>query len=108
MNLFLILVLVVLYISYIKTKEVYSIGDLHGDYENCVKCLKLAKLINDELNWIGKDKVLIQLGDVLDDGKDGIKIIDLFEKLRIQAEKVNGRVQMILGNHVSFTIIIKN
>ena len=47
-------------------KRIIVLGDLHGDWEMTINSLKVANLINKKLNWIGKDTVVVQLGDQID------------------------------------------
>lgn len=100
-------------------KRIIAIGDLHGDYELTLNCLKLAKVIDDDLNWIAKpkDTVVVQIGDQVDrcrplvgrkctdpkttandEGRD-IDIINLFNDLDKKARKFKGAVISLLGNH---------
>ena len=37
-------------------ERIIVIGDLHGDWEMTIKSLKIARLINDKHNWIGKER----------------------------------------------------
>jgi hypothetical protein len=102
-----------------KRKRIIAIGDLHGDYKKSLKALKLAKIIDDKLNWIAepKDTVVVQVGDQIDrcrprdgyncgderisSGDEGgdIKILKLFTLLHQKAEKHGGAVISLLGNH---------
>ena len=100
-------------------KRIIAIGDLHGDYDLTIECLKLAKIIDNELNWIAKpkDTVVVQIGDQVDrcrplvgkkctdpkttlndEGRD-IDIINLFNDLDKKAREFNGAVISLLGNH---------
>ena len=100
-------------------KRIVCIGDIHGDYELTLDCLKLAKVINDDLDWIAEppETVIVQIGDQVDkcrplidkkcdnpkttpfdEGSD-IKILELFTNLHKKANKVGGAVYSILGNH---------
>lgn len=97
-------------------RRIIVIGDLHGDWEMTVKSLKIGKLIDNNLNWIGKDTVVVQLGDQIDrcrfngidcqlpnatknDEASDIKILNYFTELHKQASKVGGAVYSIIGNH---------
>ena len=101
------------------TKRIIAIGDLHGDYDLTIDCLKLAKLIDDNLNWIAKPKntIVVQIGDQVDrcrpepgkkctdpdttpndEGRD-IDILELFNELHKKAKKYGGGVYSLLGNH---------
>jgi len=63
--------------------RVIVIGDIHGDFDVAIKCLIIAKCINDikvpenknvssmdnffkKLEWIGNDTYIVQLGDQID------------------------------------------
>jgi len=80
-------------------KRVVAVGDIHGDYEKLIKVLRHAKLINRRNNWIARDTILIQVGDLFDRGDDIIKILDLLFKLRDQAKSKRSVVYLIYGNH---------
>lgn len=97
-------------------KRIIVLGDLHGDWEMTVKSLKIAKLIDNKLNWIGDDTVVVQLGDQIDrcrftgiscnlpqatkdDEASDMKILNYFTKLHSQAQKKGGAVYSIIGNH---------
>lgn len=96
--------------------RIIVIGDLHGDWDTTIRSLKLAKLIDNNNNWIGKDTVVVQVGDqidrcrlngmpceninaTLDDEASDIKILELFTNLHIQAQRHGGAVYSLLGNH---------
>ena len=68
----------------VKDGFTYVCSDLHGEYE-------AYKAIIDKIN--DKDKLYI-LGDVIDRGPDGIKILQDIEKRQEQ-----GQVEFLLGNH---------
>tara|TARA_B100000902_G_scaffold392599_1_gene445276 strand:+ start:2254 stop:3456 length:1203 start_codon:yes stop_codon:yes gene_type:complete len=100
-------------------KRIICLGDLHGDYNLTLSCLKLAKLIDDELNWVAEppETIVVQIGDQIDrcrpDGKNtceqpeatpqdegsDIKILELFTDLHKKASKKGGAVYSLLGNH---------
>jgi len=92
--------------------RIIAIGDIHGDYYIFIELLKMAKVINSDLKWKGKDTFVIQLGDTLDGKRPDINIDSSFLKttgeieitnlilnLDKQAKKHGGRVISILGNH---------
>lgn len=64
----------------------YIIGDIHGQYETF---MKLLDKINFELGY----DMLIQIGDVIDRGPDGVKILQWFMEHKDQ------NVMMLMGNH---------
>ena len=100
-----------------KVKNIYAVGDLHGDYDNTIKTLKAAKLINDKLEVIQKDFVFVNTGDLIDrcrpkhkgdcekkdytinDENSDVKILELFYNLNKKAKKKNGMFICLLGNH---------
>lgn len=92
-------------------KRVIAIGDLHGDWKALISCLKLAKLVDRDLNWCAQppSTKVIQLGDQLDRGgrncssdtdeASELKIFNYLDKLHSQATQVGGGVFSLLGNH---------
>lgn len=88
-------------------RRIIAIGDLHGDYDALILCLKKAGIINDKLDWIAGNTYVVQVGDVIDGrvrigtwkGDEEIRIIDLLERLDKKARKFTGRVLLVLGNH---------
>jgi len=80
-------------------KRIIAVGDIHGDYQKLVDILYHAKLINKNKDWIGKDSILVQIGDLVDRGRDSKNILDLMIKLKNQAKIKGGVVNIILGNH---------
>ncbi len=85
-------------------KKIVAVGDLHGDYDNCVKILKTAGLVDDTLKWIGGDTHLVQTGDIMDRGDNAKEILDLIMKLEAEAEEAGGKVHMLIGNHEELNI----
>lgn len=90
-----------------KCYRIICIGDIHGDYDALIISLKKANLIDNKNNWIGKNTVVIQIGDILDGGGRGvnisgdeeIKIMYLLAKLHLEAIKMGGGVYSLIGNH---------
>jgi len=92
--------------------RIVAIGDIHGDFESMIFLLYAAKLINNELKWIGSDTFVVQTGDIFDDRRpnfpdpftphepyDELLILEYLADLNIQAEKEGGRVLICFGNH---------
>ncbi len=85
--------------NYIKAKNLAVLSDVHGQYDIAVELLKKNKVIDDELNWnYGKGHLVI-VGDVFDRGPKVNEMLWLVYKLEKQAEKENGKVHLLLGNH---------
>ncbi len=80
-------------------ERVVAIGDIHGDYENYLKALEAAGLIDKKGKWAGGDTHLVQTGDIPDRGADTRKIIEHLDKLAKQARKKGGQVHSLIGNH---------
>eukprot|EP00833_Pecoramyces_ruminatium_P000354 jgi/Orpsp1_1/1174386/evm.model.c7180000049905.1 len=87
-----------------KYDRIISVGDIHGDYRKLIKVLMAANLINNKKNWIAKNTALVQIGDLIDRGRDSKKILNLMIKLRKQAPSYDSDVFMILGNHETMNI----
>lgn len=88
-------------------KPIMVLSDAHGFYHSLSAVLIHAGLINPDLNWTGKNTVLIQLGDIIDRGHD-YKAIDLIlDYLQKESKKEKGKVVRLLGNH-ELEILKKN
>lgn len=100
-------------------KRIIAIGDIHGDLELAIESFKIAKLIDDKLNWIAepKDTVVVQVGDQIDscrpiplmydchnekqnnDKREDIKVLNFFDDMNTKALKKGGAVYSLIGNH---------
>ena len=85
--------------------RIVAVGDVHGAYENLLTVLKNAELIDDELDWIGGEAHLVQVGDVIDRGADSRKSMDFYMELQKKAKKAGGRVHVLIGNHEAFNMV---
>lgn len=85
--------------------RVVAIGDLHGDYEQYLKVMKSAGLVDKKEKWSGGQTHLVQTGDITDRGPDSRKIIDHLVKLSKQAQKAGGYVHLLIGNHESMNVV---
>jgi len=112
---------------YPKTPRVIAVGDLHGDLRVTLIALKLAGVISKDIfpynvnniQWTGGSTWVVQLGDQIDrcrpdnwvknciedygdvteDEGNNMMIIQIFQKLDVQAKKCGGRVLGMIGNH---------
>jgi len=112
---------------YPSVERMIAIGDLHGDLNVTLQALRLAKVIPsdifsynvDKIRWTGGNTWVVQLGDqidrcrpddwekncirdfkdVVEDEGNNMRIIQIFQKLDLEARKVGGRVLGLLGNH---------
>lgn len=80
-------------------ERVVAVGDIQGDYDAFVSLLQRAKLVDNNLHWIGGKSILIQTGDILDRGIEARRVLDLLMRLEKEAKKEHGRVLVLLGNH---------
>ncbi|MCF6263735.1 MAG: metallophosphoesterase [Xanthomonadales bacterium] len=85
-------------------ERVIAIGDLHGDYQQFVKIMQSAGLMNTKGKWTGGKTHLVQTGDITDRGADSRKIIDHLIKLSKQAKKKGGYIHMLIGNHEAMNV----
>lgn len=79
--------------------SIIAVGDIHGEFKGFVEILSSAGLIDKSLNWKAKNKILIQMGDVIDRGRYGIKVYKALAKLQMQAAKFKSKVVRLIGNH---------
>lgn len=85
--------------------RVVAVGDVHGAYPEFSGILLRVGLIDTDRQWIGGSSVFVQTGDVLDRGTQSRACLDLLMALEAQAEKHNGRVIPLLGNHEVMVLI---
>lgn len=79
--------------------RIVAFGDVHGDLEAARGALRLAGAIDEDDHWIGGDLIVVQTGDQLDRGDQERAILDLFERLRVEAAATGGAFHALLGNH---------
>lgn len=80
-------------------QRLVAIGDVHGDLGSTREALRLAAAIDSEDRWIGRDLVVVQTGDQLDRGDEEKEILDLFDKLGVEAAQAGGAFHVLNGNH---------
>jgi len=80
-------------------ERIVAFGDVHGDLQATRTALRLAGAIDEHDHWIGGHLVVVQTGDQLDRGDEEQAILDLFEKLRTEAQAAGGAFLPLLGNH---------
>ena len=86
-------------------ERIVALGDIHGAYDNLIRVLQNAKLIDDKLRWVGGAAHLVQNGDIVDRGPYSRKAMDLLMKLEDKAEDAGGRVHVLIGNHEAMNVI---
>jgi hypothetical protein len=97
-------------------QRIIAIGDIHGDYNLAVQSMLIAKVIDPDLNWIGGNTIVVQVGDQIDscrptpdldchntrlpgDRAEDIKVMDFFDDMHKKAQRSGGAVYSLLGNH---------
>ena len=86
-------------------QRIVAVGDVHGAYERFVSILRAAGILDERERWAGGRAHLIQLGDALDRGSEGPRVLDLLMRLERQARSAGGRVHALLGNHEVMNIM---
>lgn len=89
----------------VPASRVVAVGDVHGGYDEFVRVLQDAGVINGRRQWAGGRTQLVQTGDVLDRGPHSRRVLDLLITLERQAEKAGGRVHALLGNHEVMNVV---
>jgi len=94
------------------------IGDLHGDVGMMCAALFLAKIIDQDLQWIAepKDTIVVQMGDQVDSQTRGtlgeawervpdLAVVEFLKRVDDMARPHGGRVISLLGNHELMNVI---
>ena len=79
--------------------RIFTVSDIHGEYEALIDILQKADVIDDELHWSWGDGHLVVLGDVFDRGDKVTECLWLIHRLEREARLDDGRVHFTLGNH---------
>lgn len=80
-------------------ERIVAVGDLHGDLAATRRALRLAGAIDDRDRWSGGSLMLVQTGDAIDRGDDDREVLDLLERLALQAARAGGDLVVLNGNH---------
>ena len=86
-------------------KDLYCVGDVHGDYKSLLNLLNKEGLIKGipaspaQVQWTGGAATLVCTGDIIDKWKDSTDAIQLFRSLQASAGAAGGRVIVTMGNH---------
>jgi len=86
-------------------RPIVAVGDVHGDYDNFLRVLQQAGVIDQRGNWAAGNTQLVQLGDVPDRGPDTHRVIELLQRLEDQAGRQGGAVHVLIGNHEAMNML---
>jgi hypothetical protein len=76
-----------------------AIGDVHGDLTALRGALRLAGAIDSDDRWIGRDLTVVQTGDQVDRGDQDREVLDVLERLEVNAKAAGGALHVLNGNH---------
>jgi hypothetical protein len=85
--------------QYPAVERLVAIGDLHGDVAATRAALRLAGAIDEQGRWSGGKLVVVQTGDQLDRGDDEPEILELLDRLAVEAGAAGGALHVLNGNH---------
>ncbi|NER13478.1 metallophosphoesterase [Leptobacterium flavescens] len=85
--------------EYKGVEKVAVLSDIHGQYDLTIELFKNNGIIDAELNWNFGNGHLVIVGDIFDRGPKVNEMLWFLYKLEKQAEKENGKVHFLLGNH---------
>jgi Calcineurin-like phosphoesterase len=83
----------------VAASPLYVVGDVHGHLEPLLAELARVGLVDDAGRWTGGGARLWFLGDLTDRGPDGIGVIELVQRLEVEAAVAGGLADTLLGNH---------
>lgn len=75
------------------------VSDIEGNFRGFTMILKGAGVVNENLEWIFGSGHLVLAGDFFDRGINVTECLWLIYKLESEAERQEGKVHFILGNH---------
>jgi hypothetical protein len=79
--------------------RIFTVSDIHGEYDALVDLLRKSDVIDADLHWIWGDGHLVVLGDIFDRGDKVTECLWLIYRLELEAKQSGGRVHFTLGNH---------
>jgi len=85
--------------------RIVAVGDIHGDYDQYIRVLRNAELVNRRGNWIAGETHFVQVGDLPDRGPDTDRIIAHMRRIQEQAADDGGMVHPLIGNHEAMNML---
>lgn len=86
-------------------QQIIVIGEVQGAANTVAAFLEHLDLIDSDHHWIGGDTILVQTGDLIDDGVHVRAALDLFMRLQDEAAAEGGKVIVLMGNHEALNIL---
>jgi len=86
-------------------ERIVAVGDVHGDYDQFVRTLRAAEVVDGKNQWIAGKTHLVQIGDILGRGTESRKVMDLVMGLEPQAAAAGGAVHALIGNHEAMELL---
>ena len=99
------------------TNRILVLGDIHGDFNMLIHLLRKGNVIDKKNNWVGKDTVVVQVGDQIDscrpnapgdclnpnytknDKAEDVKVLEFMTNLHDKAQEKGGAIYSLVGNH---------
>ncbi len=79
--------------------KIFTVSDIHGEYDHLVDILTNGGVIDRELRWSWGDGHLVIVGDVFDRGAKVTECLWLIYRLESEARENGGAVHYLMGNH---------
>lgn len=78
---------------------VWAVGDIHGARDRLVELLRAANLLDNRERWSAGAAVGVAVGDYVNRGPDGARVLALLREMQSQAHARGGEMIALLGNH---------
>lgn len=90
--------------DYQEVEKFIAISDIHGQYDLFVELLQAHNVIDKNGDWSFGNGHLVVNGDIFDRGKGVTEALWLVYQLSLQAEKEEGKVHYLMGNHEAMVL----
>ncbi|MCP4581040.1 MAG: metallophosphoesterase [candidate division Zixibacteria bacterium] len=84
---------------YTDVRRIFTISDIHGEYDELIEILINSQVIDSDLRWLWGDGHLVIDGDTFDRGDQVNECLWLLYRLEQEARFGGGRVHFLIGNH---------